>query len=121
MMVQSYKHVEDLLNIGKIGNVKRHSIEMLEACKKDYLKLIKKNKTLQGLVEAFLEELKERPYIGQKLCRNFPGCRSIHFGGNSYRIIYKIIEEPVSTILVLEIGHRSSSYTVLARRLEQGK
>jgi hypothetical protein len=39
----------------------------------------------------------------------------------SYRIIYKIVDEPLKQIVVLEIGHRISSYSELARILGQGK
>lgn len=110
MMVQSFRQIE-----------KSHAVTMLERCKKDYLKLVQKNPTLKRLIENILEELKLRPYIGEKLSANFPGCRSIHFSGNNYRIIYRILGEPDREILILEIGHRSSSYTDLARRLGQGK
>ena len=96
-----------------------HSLKMLDRCKRDYSKLIKKNSTVQCWIENVLEELKIRPYMGEKLFANFPGCRSITFGGNRYRIIYKILDE--SQILILGIGHRSSSYTDLARILGQGK
>lgn len=99
----------------------RYKIKMLERCERDYKKLIKKNTIIQRLVEIYLEELQTHPYIGEKLYENFPGCRSIHFRGNSYRIIYKVIDEPEPEILILEIGHRSSSYAELARILGQGK
>ena len=94
---------------------------MLDRCNREYLKLVKKNTTLRRWVENILGELRSRPYMGEKLFSNFPGCRAIHFSGNSYRIIYRIIEHPVSEILILEIGHRNSSYTDLARILEKGK
>jgi addiction module RelE/StbE family toxin len=96
-----------------------HTLKMLDKCKRDYLKLIKKYTTLRRWIESILGELKVRPYMGEKLFANFPGCRSIHFGGNSYRIIYKILDE--SQILILDIGHRSCSYADLARILGQGK
>jgi addiction module RelE/StbE family toxin len=97
------------------------TVKMIERCKTDYLKLVKKNTILRRWVENIIGELKSRPYMGEKLFANFPGCRSIHFSGNSYRIIYRIINQPESEILILEIGHRSSSYADLARILEQGK
>jgi len=92
---------------------------MLDRSKRDYLKLIKKDTRLRRLIENIFGELIIRPYMGEKLFANFPGCRSIHFGGNSYRVIYRIIDE--SQILILDIGHRSSSYVDLARTLGQGK
>lgn len=98
---------------------KLHSVKMLDRCKKDYLKLTKKNPTLRNWIENILEDLELRPYLGEKLFANFPGCRSIHFCGNSYRIVYKILDQ--SEILILDIGHRSSSYSDLARILGQGK
>jgi len=110
MMVQSYRQIE-----------RSHTVTMLDRCKKDYLKLTKKNTTLRLWIENILGELKLRPYMGEKLFANFPGCRSIHFNGNSYRIIYRILDEPETEILILEIGHRNSSYTDLARILGQGK
>lgn len=96
-----------------------HTLQMLDRCKRDYLKLIKKNSTARRWIENILEEIKIRPYMGEKLYANLPECRSIHFSGNSYRIIYKILDE--SQILILGIGHRSSSYADLARILGQGK
>ena len=98
-----------------------HTIKMNDRCKRDYLKLIKKNTTLRSWIDNILAELTVRPHIGEKLFANFPGCRSIHFNSNRYRIIYRIINYPESEILILEIGHRSSSYTDLAKRLGQGK
>ena len=101
------------------SNQKPLRVRMLDRCKRDYLKLIKKNTTLRRWIEDILGELKVSPYMGEKLFANFPGCRSIHFSGNSYRIIYRVIGE--SEILILDIGHRSSSYSDLARVLGQGK
>ena len=126
MMVQSYGQLEEPTNTGAIDkNEKLHNIKMLARCERDYVKLIKKNTSLQNCIENILTELKLRPYMGEKLFANFPGCRSIHFRGNDYRIIYRIIEkqedQPEPEILILEIGHRSSSYADLAKRLGQGK
>lgn len=122
MMVQSYPQIENLHNICTVGkNEKLYTVKMLDRCKRDYLKLIKKNTTLRLWIENILGELKLRPYMGEKLFANFPGCRSIHFNGNSYRIIYRILDEPETQILILDIGHRSSSYADLARILGQGK
>jgi addiction module RelE/StbE family toxin len=87
----------------------------------DYRKLTKKNSKLRRWVENVLEELKVSPHLGEKLLANFPGCRSIHFSGNSYRIIYRTIDGPEPQILILNIGHRSTSYANLARNLGQGK
>ena len=122
MMIQSYEQRERLENSSTVGkSEKLHSVSMLDRCKRDYLKLIKKNSTLQRWIENILAELKVNPYMGQKLFANFPGCRSIHFSGNCYRIMYRILDDPESEILILDIGHRSSSYTDLARILGQGK
>ena len=98
-----------------------HAIKMNDRCRRDYLKLIKKNTTLRQWVENILRELKSTPHMGEKLFANFPGCRSIHFSGNNYRIIYRIIDQPQSEILILGIGHRSSSYSDMARILRKGK
>jgi len=84
-------------------------------------KLIKKDKVIQGYVETYLKELQIHPNIGEELYANFPGCRSIHFLGNKYRIVYKVIDEPLPEILVCEIAHRKDAYTDLARALGQGK
>jgi addiction module RelE/StbE family toxin len=102
------------------GQEYKYEIKMLEHCEKTYKKLVKKNNILQKWVETYLEELKTHPYMGEKLHANFPGCRSIHFLGNSYRIIYKVIDEPKPEILVLEISHRKDAYTDLAKALSQG-
>ena len=122
MMVQSYQQIENSHNICTVGkNERLYTVKMLDRCKRNYLKLIKKNTTLRLWIENILGELKLRPYMGEKLFANFPGCRSIHFNGNSYRIIYRILDEPETEILILDIGHRSSSYADLARILGQGK
>lgn len=97
-----------------------HTVKMLDRCKRDYLKLVKKNSTVRQWIEKIIAELIVSPFLGEKLFANFPECRSVHFGGNSYRIIYKI-NEPLSEILILGIGHRSTSYADLARTLQQGK
>lgn len=122
MMIQSYGQTETLLNTSTASKSETlYTIKVLDRCKRDYLKLIKKNTTLQRWIETILGELKVRPYMGEKLFVNFPGCRSIHFCGNSYRIIYRILDETETEILILDIGHRSSSYIDLARILGQGK
>jgi len=122
MMAQSYEQREKSHHIHSAANDEKiYTIKMLDKCKRDYLKLVKKNITLQYIIENILGELRIRPYMGEKLFANFPGCRSIHFSGNNYRIIYRIIEEAEDEILVLDIGHRSSSYAELARFLGQGK
>lgn len=104
-----------------IKNEKLCKIRMLDRCKRDYIKLIKRNTMLRRWTENILGELKSSPYMGEKLYANFPGYRSIHFSGNSYRIIYKIIDEEEPQIQVHYIGHRSSSYSDLANILGQGK
>ena len=58
--------------------------------------------------------------MDEKLYLNFPGCRSIHFSGNSYRIVYRILDGHEGEILILHIGHRSSSYEDLARIIDKG-
>jgi len=95
-------------------------VTILECCVKKYKKLIKKDNVLKKWTENYLEELKTNPYIGQKLEVNLPGLRSIHYLGNKYRIIYKIIYETVPTIVICEINHRKASYSDLAKTLRRG-
>jgi len=102
-------------------NQLQFSVELLECCEKKYHKLIRKDKVLQRWIETYLQELQTHPYIGEKLEANFPGFRSIHFLGNKYRIVYKVIDEPIPKILVYEINHRKSSYSDLAKAIGQGK
>ena len=97
------------------------SVEFVECCEKKYHKLIKKDKVLEKWTENYLLELQTNPYLGEKLEANFPGFRSIHFLGNKYRIVYKIIYEPFPKIQVFEINHRKSSYSDLAKAIGQGK
>ena len=96
-------------------------IIILECCEKKYKKLAKKNPMLKKCTENLIDELKTTPYLGEKLHANFPGCRSIHFLQNKYRLVYKVIDESEPVIIVLEIGHRKSSYSDLAKALKQGK
>ena len=122
MMVQSNGQTATSYNIYTAGKSRKvYGVRMLDRCKQDYSKLIKKNTKLHGVTQNILEELKIRPYLGEKLFANFPGCRSIHFIGNSYRIVYRILDTPEDEILILDIGHRSSSYANLAKVLGQGK
>jgi len=102
-------------------NQLQFSVELVECCEKKYRKLIKKDKVLQRWTENYLEELKTNPCIGEKLVANFPGFRSIHFLGNKYRIVYKIIYEPIPTIMVFEINHTKSCLSDLAKAIGQGK
>jgi mRNA-degrading endonuclease RelE of RelBE toxin-antitoxin system len=96
------------------------SLSMLDHCERKYRKLIKKDKVLHKVTETFLEELQTNPHVGEKLEVNFPGLRSIHYFGNKYRIIYKVLVETYQ-IVVYEIDHRKSSYADLAKALGQGK
>lgn len=122
MTIQPYLHEEIFCNtFPDYASERLYTVRMLDRCKRDYSKLIKRDTRLQRWVENILGELKIRPHIGQKLFANFPGCRSIHFNGNSYRIIYTIPDKSNYEILILDIGHRNSSYTDLARIIGQGK
>lgn len=96
------------------------SLSMLDHCERKYRKLIKKDNILHKATETYLEELQTNPYIGEKLDANFPGMRSIHYLGNKYRIIYKVLTDTYQ-IVVYEIDHRKSSYADLAKVLGQGK
>jgi len=118
MMIQSTKNE---LHAGLAKNQLRFEVIMVECCEKKYCKLIKKDKVLQKWTENYLVELQTNPYIGEKLHENFPGFRAIHYLGNKYRIVYKIIYEPIPTIIVFEINHRKSSYSDLAKAIGQGK
>lgn len=97
------------------------TVEMVEYCKKKFKKLTKKDEVLLRVTETFLKELKTNPYIGEKLEANFPGFRAIHYLGNKYRIVYKIVYEPVSTIYIYEVNHRKNSYSDLAKAIGKGK
>lgn len=92
-------------------------VELVDYCERKCHKLIKKDKILEKWTENYLEELQTNPYLGEKLEVNFPGFRSIHYLGNKYRIIYKIIYEPIPKIIVFEIDHRKNSYTDLAKAI----
>lgn len=116
MMVQN----QSIQGISRQSNV-QFEIELVDYCKEKYQKLIKKDGVLQKWTETYLEELKSNPYIGEKLEVNFPGFRSIHYLGNKFRIVYKIIYEPIPVILVYEINHRKNSYSDLAKAIGQGK
>jgi len=116
-MTPNHKNLQASITVGKV----QFTIVLLECCAKKYKKLSKKDNVLKKCTENYLEELKTNPYIGDKLEINFPGLRSIHYLGNKYRIIYKIIYEPVPTIVICEINHRKASYTDLAKTLRQGK
>ncbi|MCV0399582.1 MAG: type II toxin-antitoxin system RelE/ParE family toxin [Nitrosarchaeum sp.] len=116
--------VDNIKNQVQTGIEAKHpqfEVNLTEYCEKKYLKLIKKDKILEKWTENYLEELQTNPYIGEKLEANFPGFRSIHYLGNKYRIVYKIIYEPIEKIVVFEIDHRKSSYSELAKAIGQGK
>ena len=99
----------------------RFEVKLTEYCKKKYYKLVKKDKVLKKWTENYLQELSTNPYMGKKLEENLHGLRSIHYLGNKYRIVYKIIYEPIAKIIVFEINHRNSSYSDLAKAIGHGK
>jgi addiction module RelE/StbE family toxin len=95
-------------------------IVIIDHCQKELRKLIRKDNMVKKRTERQIDELKQNPYIGQKLHANFDGCRAIHYYDNKYRIIYKIIEEPYLKIIILSVGHRRGVYNGLARFLKAG-
>ena len=58
-------------------------------------------------VGLIFEELKENPYLGKPLERDFIGKYSYRIG--IYRIIYKI-EEKDEAVVILDLDHRSVVY-----------
>ena len=96
-------------------------LELTNPCKREFEKLTKKDKVLRKITEKTLDELQLNPYNGEKLYANFPGWRSIHYLGNKYRIIYQLIEESTTKIIIHCIGHRKNAYSKLAKWVQQGK
>ena len=117
MMVSNPKNL--MRNI--VANLPQFEVELTEYCKKKYYKLIKKDKVLEKWTENYLQDLSTNPYMGNKLENNLCGLRSLHYLGNKYRIVYKIIYEPIAKIIVFEINHRNISYSDLAKAIGQGK
>ena len=103
------------------GLCQKHHLELTAPCKREFEKLTKKDKTLRKITEKILDELQLDPYTGEKLYANFPGWRSIHYLGNKYRIIYQLVEESATKIIVQCIGHRKNVYSKLAKWYDQGK
>ena len=101
--------------------VERLELEFTDPCKKEFEKLTKKDKVFRKITEKILGELRLDPYTGEKLYANFPGWRSIHFLGNKYRIIYQLVEESATKIIIQCIGHRKNVYSKLAKWSDQGK
>ena len=100
--------------------VEQLELELTVPCKREFEKLTKKDKVLRKITEKMLDELQLDPYTGEKLYANFPGWRSIHYLGNKYRIIYQLIEESTTKIIIHCIGHRKNAYSKLAKWLQQG-
>lgn len=71
----------------------------------------KELKTLKRLYQVSINnafaEIKEDPYIGKSLSREFTGKFSYKIG--VYRIIYKINKKD-KIVNILSVGHRSSIY-----------
>ena len=101
--------------------VEQLELELTVPCKREFEKLTKKDKVLRKITEKILDELQLDPYTGEKLYANFPGWRSKHYLGNKYRIIYQLIEESTTKIIIHCIGHRKNAYSKLAKWLQQGK
>ena len=101
--------------------VEQLELELTVPCKREFEKLTKKDKVLRKITKKMLDELQLDPYTGEKLYANFPGWRSIHYLGNKYRIIYQLIEESTTKIIIHCIGHRKNAYSKLAKWLQQGK
>ncbi len=96
-------------------------LEFTDPCKKEFGKLVKKDSILREITEKRIDELRLNPYAGEKLHANFPGWRSIHYLGNKYRIIYQLIEESTTKIIIHCIGHRKNAYSKLAKWVHQGQ
>ena len=101
--------------------LEQSELELTTPCEKEFNKLTKKDKVLRKITEKILDELRLNPYTGEKLYANFPGWRSIHFLGNKYRIIYQLVEESATKIIIQCIGHRKNVYSKLAKWSDQGK
>ena len=101
--------------------VEQLELELTNPCKREFEKLTKKDKVLRKITEKTLDELQLNPYNGEKLYANFPGWRSIHYLGNKYRIIYQLIEESTTKIIIHCIGHRKNAYSKLAKWVHQGQ
>ena len=101
--------------------VEQLELELTVPCKREFEKLTKKDKILRKITEKILDELQLDPYTGEKLYANFPGCRSKHYLGNKYRIIYQLVEESATKIIIQCIGHRKNVYSQLAKWSDQGK
>lgn len=69
------------------------------------IKRIKKKRQIQ--IIQILTELKEDPFLGKPLSREFSGKFSYRFG--VYRIIYKVNKQD-QIIEILSVGHRASVY-----------
>ena len=101
--------------------VEQLELELTVPCKREFEKLTKKDKVLRKITKKMLDELQLDPYTGEKLYANFPGWRSIHYLGNKYRIIYQLIEESTTKIIIHCIGHRKNAYSKLAKWVHQGQ
>ena len=101
--------------------VEQLELELTVPCKREFEQLTKKDKVLRKITEKIFDELQLDPYTGEKLYANFPGWRSIHYLGNKYRIIYQLVEESATKIIIQYIGHRKNVYSKLARWSDQGK
>tara|TARA_Y100001949_G_C15945774_1_gene312387 strand:- start:211 stop:549 length:339 start_codon:yes stop_codon:yes gene_type:complete len=107
--------------ITKPTQIQDLEVEFTDPCMKEFGKLTKKDNKLRKITEKIIDELRLNPYAGEKLYANFPGCRSIHYLGNKYRIIYQLIEESATKITIQCIGHRKNAYSKLAKWTQQGK
>ena len=107
--------------ITKPTQIQELELEFTDPCMKEFGKLTKKDSKLREITEKIINELRLNPYAGEKLYANFPGYRSIHFLSNKYRIIYQLVEETKTKIIIHCVGHRKNVYSKLAKWLEQGK
>lgn len=93
-----------------------YQLRTLRVIRKDLKKLSKQ--AAARIVDFYLPQLANDPYIGISLSGNFKGFWKyvVKFQGVNYRIAYQISEKE-KVILVIAIGPREKFYERLLRRL----
>jgi len=81
-----------------------YRIEISPYAKRELLNIAKRHK---HTIAEIIEELKDDPYMGKSLTREFTGRYSYKVG--VYRIIYKVSKKD-KRISILTVGHRATIY-----------
>ncbi len=101
----------------------RYKVVLIPEAAKDYKKL---DGSIKKLVNKKIDELSEKPFIGEQLGNKFnidlTGFFKIYVAKKSYRIVYRLLTPTqIEIIEIWGIGKRNKEeiYRIIGKRLDQ--